>query len=253
MSSCPTAPTSTTVSSRSCRSPADPPAAPVVVSACGALGGHLREILARRGWRAELHCLPALLHNRPAKIAFEAERLARQALARGQRVAVAYADCGTYGALDQVCERLGLRRLPGLHCYDVLAGPERMRAVFEAEPGTYVLTDFLVRSFERTVLAELGLDRYPELWPDYFGHYRRLVWLAQDPEPGLAARAEQVAARFGLPLTVVETGTARLERELETLIAGDGMWSLVPTPTKESGRWRNRPQTRPGGGTAGGG
>ena len=97
-----------------------------MIIACGALGGHLREILARRGWRAELHCLPALLHNRPAKIAFEAERLALQALARGQRVAVAYADCGTYGALDEVCVRLGLRRLPGLHCYDVLAGPDAL-------------------------------------------------------------------------------------------------------------------------------
>src|SRR6516165_9941416 len=226
MSSCPTAPTSTTVSSHSCRSPADSPAAPaerpVALIACGALGGHLREILARRGWRTELHCLPALLHNRPGKIAFEAERLALQALARGQRVAVAYADCGTYGALDQVCARLGLRRLPGLHCYDVLAGPERMRAVFEAEPGTYVLTDFLIRSFDRAVLAELGLDRHPELWPDYFGHYRRVVWLAQDREPGLEAEAGRVAARFGLPLTVVETGTSRLERELESLIHGDG-------------------------------
>jgi len=214
-----------------------------VVIACGALGGHLREILARRGWRAELHCLPALLHNRPKKITIEAERLAVAALARGQRVAVAYADCGTYGALDEVCGRLGLRRLPGLHCYDVLAGPGRMRAMFEAEPGTYVLTDFLVRSFGRTVLAELGLDRHPELWPDYFGHYRRLVWLAQDPEPGLAAQAEQVAAGFGLPLTVVPTGTARLERELELLLTDDGMWSMAPTPTKERGRWRNRPQT----------
>jgi len=189
------------------------------VIACGALGAHLREIIARRGWPAELHCLPALLHNRPEKITIHAERLARAGLARGQRVAVAYADCGTYGALDEVCARLGLRRLPGLHCYDVLAGPERIRAEFEAEPGTYVLTDFLVRSFAKTVLAELGLDRYPELWPDYFGHYRRLVWLAQDRDPGLEAEAGRVAARFGLPLTVVDTGTGRLERELERLIA----------------------------------
>ena len=202
----------------------------MAVIACGALGAHLREIVARRGWLAELHCLPALLHNRPAKIAFEAERLARAALARGQRVAVAYADCGTYGALDEVCTRLGLRRLPGLHCYDVLAGPERMRAVFDAEPGTYVLTDFLVRSFDRTVLAELGLDRHPELWPDYFGHYRRVVWLAQDRGPGLAAQAERVAARFGLPLTVVDTGTARLEHELEALVTGDYLWSVAHRP-----------------------
>src|SRR6266581_1893881 len=220
MSSCPTAPTSTTASSRSCRSPAE---APLLVIACGALGGQLREIIARRGWPAELHCLPALLHNRPKNITIHAERLARAALARGQRVAVAYADCGTYGALDEVCHRLGLRRLPGLHCYDVLAGPERIRELFEAEPGTYVLTDFLVRSFDRTVLAELGLDRHPELWPDYFGHYRRGVVLAQSRDDALEGEAAAVAAMFGLPLTVVDAGTSGLERELEILVtAGEG-------------------------------
>jgi Protein of unknown function (DUF1638) len=190
----------------------------VTVIACGALGAHLREITARRQWPVELHTLPAPLHNHPRQIAPWAERLAAEAIARGQRVAVAYADCGTYGALDDVCTRLGLRRLPGLHCYDVFAGPDRVRELFEAEPGTYLLTDFLVRSFDRTVLAGLGLDRYPELWPDYFGHYRRVVWLAQDRTDELEAEAERVAARFGLPLTVVETGLTQLERELERLV-----------------------------------
>ncbi len=187
--------------------------------ACGALAAHLREIISRRRWPVELHCLPALLHNRPAQIAAHAERLARPALARGARVVLAYADCGSYGALDELCARLGLARLPGLHCYDVLAGPDRMRELFAAEPGTYVLTDFGIRSFGRTVLAELGLDRYPQLWPDYFGHYRRLVWLAQQPDPDLTAQAQQVAAQFGLPLVIVETGTGRLERELASLVA----------------------------------
>src|SRR5215831_7778730 len=217
MSSCRTAPTSTTASSASWPSPAEPP----VIIACGALGGHIRDIAARNGWRIELHCLPALLHNRPGQITPQAERLARDGIARGRRVALAYADCGTYGALDGLCARLGLRRLTGLHCYDVLAGPSRVRELFDAEPGTYVLTDFLVRSFRRTVLAELGLDRYPELWPEYFGHYRRLVWLAQNREPALEVEAGRVAARFGLPLTVIETGTSRLEHELESLIRGD--------------------------------
>jgi hypothetical protein len=187
------------------------------VIACGALAGHIREIIARRGWAAELHALPALLHNRPGRIVDHARELALAGLARGQRVALGYADCGTYGALDELCSELGLTRLPGLHCYDVLAGPGRVRSLFADEPGTYVLTDFLVRSFRRTVLAELGLDRYPQLWPDYFGRYRRLVWLAQQPGPELAAEAGQVAAMFGLPLTVIETGTGRLERELARL------------------------------------
>src|SRR5689334_15452833 len=244
MSSCRTAPISTTASSTSLPSPTD--LRPVVI-ACGALGAHLREIIARRDWPVELHCLPALLHNRPGQITPHAERIARGALARGRRVALAYADCGTYGALDELCARLGLRRLPGLHCYDLLAGPSRVAELFDAEPGTYVLTDFLVRSFRRSVLTELGLDRYPELWPDYFGHYRRVVWLAQDRNPDLEAEAGRVAARFGLPLTIVDTGTSRLERELELLIAGDGMWSMAPMATKERGRWRDRPQTTPGG------
>jgi hypothetical protein len=224
MSSSPTALTSTTGSSSSCSSrpetasPAGPPA--VAVIACGALGGHIREIAARRGWTLELHCLPSLLHNRPGQIAPAAEELARNYLKRGLRVALGYADCGSYGALDSLCERLGIRRLPGLHCYDVLAGPGRLRAMFEAEPGTYLLTDFLVRSFRRSVLAELGLDRHPELWPDYFGHYTRLVWLAQHGDPAVAAEAASIAAMFGLPLTVVDVGTSGLEHELEQLVGG---------------------------------
>jgi hypothetical protein len=192
-----------------------------VVIACGALGGHIREIAARQGWQIELHCLSALLHNRPGQITIHAERIARRGIARGRRVALAYADCGTYGALDELCTRLGLRRLPGLHCYDVLAGPRRMRELFDAEPGTYVLTDYLVRSFQRTVVAGLGLDAHPELWPEYFRHYRRVVWLAQDRSAPMQAQAECVAAMFGLPLTVVETGTSRLEQELQRLVGDE--------------------------------
>ena len=188
--------------------------------ACGALAGHVREIAGRRGWPVQVHPVASLLHNRPAAIAPEVERLARAAQGRGLPVAVGYADCGTYGALDEVCARLGLRRLPGLHCYDVLAGPSRVAALLAGEPGTYLLTDFLVRSFRRSVLTELGLDRYPELWPDYFGHYRRVAWLAQSADPALEAEARAVAEMFGLPLTVIGTGTARLEHELERLLAG---------------------------------
>jgi hypothetical protein len=161
-----------------------------------------------------------MLHNSPREIAAAAERLAADLQREGFRVVLAYADCGTYGELDRLCERRGLARLPGLHCYDVLAGPERIQAALEAEPGTYLLTDFLIRSFRYSVIAPLGLDRHPELWPDYFAHYRRVVWLAQSPSPELRAEADAVAARFGLPLTVIEVGTGRLERELESLLAG---------------------------------
>jgi hypothetical protein len=215
MSSSPTAPTSTTSSSTS--SPSDLPAVTALV-ACGALAQPAAEIVARRGWPVSVHPLPPLLHNQPHLIAGEVRRLATELAASYDEVAVAYADCGTYGALDTVCAELGLRRLPGLHCYDLFAGESRLASFLDDQPGTYLFTDFLVRSFDRTVAQELGLDRYPELAEDYFRHYTRVVWLAQEPDDDLRARAEAAAARMGLPLTVVETGNARLEAALEELL-----------------------------------
>ena len=103
------------------------------------------------------------------------------------------------------------------------AGAERVRALLAREPGTYLLTDYLVRSFDRTVLAGLGLDRHPELWVDYFGHYRRLVWLAQDRDEQSERLAAAIAGRFGLPLRTIDVGTSGLERELAALLAGAGL------------------------------
>ena len=211
MSSSPTAPSSTTASSTSSGSRA-------ALIACGAIAQPCKEIVDRHDWPVDVHPLPPLLHNQPQLIAGEVRRLAAELGSSYASVVVGYADCGTYGALDSVCDELGLSRLPGLHCYDVFAGPSRLEQFFTDQPGTYVLTDFLVRSFARTVIQELGLDRYPDLRDTYFGHYTRVVWLAQQPDAELRALAEGAAARIGLPLTVVETGDARLESALGDLL-----------------------------------
>ena len=191
----------------------------IALVACGALAQPAAAAVARRGWPVDVHPLPPLLHNRPHLIADEVRRLATDLAASYDSVAVGYADCGTYGALDAVCDELGLRRLPGLHCYDLFEGETAIAERLDAEPGTYLLTDFLVRSFERTVVRELGLDRYPELREDYFAHYTRVVWLAQEPDAELRTLAQQAADRIGLPLTVVPTGTGRLEQALADLLA----------------------------------
>lgn len=219
MSSSPIVQTSRTPSSNSSGSSSSSGHS-IALIACGAIAQPSADITERRGWSVDVYPLPPLLHNQPQKIAGEVRALAERLSGDYERVAIGYADCGTYGALDEVCTDLGLERLPGLHCYDVFAGPSRIETFFEEQPGTYLLTDFLVRSFARTVEKELGLDRWPMLREDYFGSYTRVVWLAQQPDPELEALAQSAADRIGLPLTIVETGSAGLERALEDLLSG---------------------------------
>jgi Protein of unknown function (DUF1638) len=195
-----------------------PSGEPIEIVACGALAGHIREIATRRGWPVVVRPLSAALHNRPQHIKSNAERAIKAAQASGARAVVAYADCGTYGALDELSARTGVRRLPGLHCYDLYAGEAVIGQLFAEEPGTYLLTDYLIRSFEASVIRPLGLDRHPELWTDYFGHYRRLVWLAQQPAPELEEAATRIAGQFNLPLTRIDTGTTGLEAALAVLL-----------------------------------
>jgi len=186
---------------------------PPLVIGCGALAPELVALTRRSGLpEMHLHCLPATLHNRPERIPGAVRERIRRARARGyDRIFVAYADCGTGGLLDRVLEAEGVDRLEGAHCYEVFAGRAAFAALHEAEPGTFYLTDFLARNFDRLVVRGLGLDRHPELLPIYFGNYRRLVYLAQTDEDRLTMAARGGARRLGLAFERRFTGLGELD------------------------------------------
>jgi hypothetical protein len=188
-----------------------------LVLACGALA---REVLATKAAlgltdaQMTLQCLPADLHNRPALIAPRVAEVLAARRAEFDTVLVAYGECGTGGALDAVLAQYDAQRLPHAHCYALFAGAAQFEQIVEDDIGSFFLTDFLARHFDRLVWQGLGLDRHPHLLPVYFGHYRRLVYLAQTDDADLRARAQAAAARLGLAYVQCDVGYGDLTAAL---------------------------------------
>jgi hypothetical protein len=187
-----------------------------LIIACGALA---REIVALRtlnNWpHLVVQCLPAELHNRPEKIPAAVRAKIQAARGRFTSIFVAYADCGTGGLLDAVLAEEGVERIPGSHCYEFFAGSAQFAELAETELGTFYLTDFLLQHFERLIIHGLGIDKHPELLPMYFGHYKKLTYLAQVPSEEKMAAGRAAAQRLGLEFETHFTGYGELASSLE--------------------------------------
>ena len=196
-----------------------------LIIACGALAHEITALRRANAWDdLDVRCLPAELHNRPEKIPAAVRAAIQTARDRYHSIFVAYADCGTGGLLDEVLREEGIERIPGAHCYEFFATAPVFAALAAAEPGTFYLTDFLLRHFERLVIRGLGLDRHPELFSSYFGNYRKLVYLAQAPDANSEDQARAIAQRMGLDFEYVRTGYGTLGTKLAAAVKqGDAL------------------------------
>jgi uncharacterized protein DUF1638 len=193
----------------------------LLIIACGALAHEITALRRANCWDdLTVRCLPAELHNRPERIPAAVRALIQESRDRYRyrSIFVAYADCGTGGRLDAVLAEEGVERIPGAHCYEFFATSPLFAELAEAEPGTFYLTDFLLRHFERLVIRGLGLDRHPELFPSYFGNYRKLVYLGQAPAADSEDAARAIAARMGLSFEFRRTGYGTLQTRLATAV-----------------------------------
>ena len=185
---------------------------------CGALGAEVKDIVDRRGWDVDIYGLSAMLHLYPKRIVDELRDKLRTLRPQYDRLVVVYGECGTNGRLQPVLDEVGASQVRGPHCYEMLAGTDLFHQVSEERPGTFFLTDWLVRNFDRAVIRGLGLDRDPELMPMLFGGYEAVLYLRQVPNPRLAARAQEIAAYLGLPMEIVDVGLGELEERLAQLV-----------------------------------
>lgn len=171
----------------------------VLLIACGALAREILSLRAANGWtHLDLHCLPAILHNHPDRIPEAVRAAVLRHRGDYDAVHVVYADCGTGGRLAEICGELGVGMVRGPHCYAFFEGTETFTRRAEDEFTAFYLTDFLARQFDAFVWRPLGLDRHPDLRDAYFGHYEKLVYLAQTDDPALTAQARDCARRLGL-------------------------------------------------------
>jgi hypothetical protein len=191
----------------------------ILIIACGALAREITALKRANGWNdVDVQCLPAELHNRPERIVPGVREQISAHRAEYDTIFVAYADCGTGGMLDALLQEERIERLPGAHCYEFFAGSTAFAELQNAEPGTFYLTDFLLRHFDRLVTRGLGLDRHPELAQQYFGNYRRLVYLAQKPSADAEAQAREIATNMGLEFELRVTGYGELGTRLQALV-----------------------------------
>lgn len=185
----------------------------ILVIACGALAKELLAIIDLNGLRnLTVECLPARLHNEPDQIPGAVkERIDR---ARGENfseILIGYADCGTGGRLQRICDEESVSMLTGAHCYQFFAGNQAFLDMHDEAPGTLYLTDFLARHFDRLIWSGFGIADHPELLDIYFANYTRLVYLAQQPTPDLEQLATNAASRLGLAYEMRLTGYGELE------------------------------------------
>ena len=198
--------------------------ASVLVITCAAIAREVNEIKKLGQWaQMDLQAITADLHARPEKIPAAVADKIDKARDQYDHIFVAYGDCGTSGELDRVLEAKGVKRLPGAHCYDFLAGRENYEQMQEQEPGTFYLTDFLAQHFQRLVIEILGIDRHPELLELYFGNYTRLVYLAQTDSDELTEMARLAADQLGLRFERKFTGMGEMVPELDAAMR-EAIW-----------------------------
>ena len=187
----------------------------ILIIGCGAIAHEVREIIELNNWdNVRLQCLNADLHNTPKILPKKIKEAIDTNLNDYSKIFLAYADCGTGGLIDLILKDYDIERLDGAHCYEFYSGSSVFEELSEKEIGTFYLTDFLVKNFDRLVVDGLGIQKYPALKEEYFKNYKNVVYLAQKQDNVLESKARECADYLNLEFSTLFTGLNNLENQL---------------------------------------
>jgi len=194
------------------------PKAKVLLLACGALAREIVDLVETNAWSGfAIQCLPAKWHNTPQFIVPALRDKIVENRDRYQKIFVLYGDCGTGGLLDAMLLEEGVERISGPHCYSFFSGNQVFANGTEQDMTSFFLTDYLSRHFDKLIWQGLALDKHPELRDDYFGNYKKLVYLAQTKDDALVSSARKAADRLRLIFEYRFTGYGELRDEMAKL------------------------------------
>ena len=187
----------------------------ILIIGCGAIAHEVSEIIELNNWdNVRLQCLNAELHNTPKILPRKIKETIDSNINDYSKIFLAYADCGTGGLIDLLLKDYDIERLDGAHCYEFYSGSSVFKELSEKEIGTFYLTDFLVKNFDRLVIEGLGIQKYPSLKEDYFRNYKNVVYLAQLQDNVLESKARECADYLNLEFSVRFTGLKNLGNQL---------------------------------------
>ena len=187
----------------------------ILIIGCGAIAHEVREIIELNNWdNVRLQCLNAELHNTPKILPRKIKETIDSNINDYSKIFLAYADCGTGGLIDLILKDYDIERLDGAHCYEFYSGSSVFEELSEKEIGTFYLTDFLVKNFDRLVVDGLGIQKYPALKEEYFKNYKNVVYLAQKQDNVLESKARECADYLNLEFSALFTGLNNLENQL---------------------------------------
>jgi hypothetical protein len=147
------------------------------IIACGVFRDALRQIEPQRFYKnVIITYITPYLHNHPQKLKEEILHQIYLAKKAGDDILCLYGRC--YPDLDDHLYEMGIPRVQGEHCYEILLGSKRFHAIIDEEAGTYFVEKDLILNFPEYCIQPLELDD-PMMRKSFFQYYKRLAYIQQ--------------------------------------------------------------------------